>query len=468
MAKSGTPRHSKPVRKPVTIEHDPAPREKSADSVSPKPNVHAAEPVGDFTPPKTARANTVKSKTSKSSAEKPISSPSQSSTIKPDTVKDTGSVSQSNSQAEPKPQPEESAKMSETATVTAPRNIGSNLIAGIAGGVIALTGAAILQWNNIIPSPDTKVTGERLALIEEEISALKIVPKTETRDQIDQQKLDQAINLAQETTEKIDALDNSTSEKLNNLQNQINNLPTESSKNINADIDALNAKIAALEEQLTKAASNASEAVANTSTDQNLIAQLQNQLAALEEKLTETVRQPDITTLIAANSLKNAIDRGGSYSAELETFRSLHPSDPSVEIFEQHSSTGIPTTADLNARFNPVADKIVATANKPAPDANLWQQLMASAKGLISIRPVGDVSGTGVGPTTARMESALHSGDLERAINEWEKLPADAKAVSQEFAEQMKLRRDADQLLTRLMTQSLQPKADAVTPQSAQ
>ncbi len=57
------------------------------------------------------------------------------------------------------------------------------------------------------------------------------------------------------------------------------------------------------------------------------------------------------------------------------------------------------------------------------------------------------------------MEAALQAGDLDRAIGEWEQLPADAKAVSEEFASQMKARRDADALVQRLVADSLKPKA---------
>lgn len=480
MAKSGTPRHSKPIRKPVTIEHDPAPRQGTGDAVNPKPHTHEAEPVGDFTKAKTARPGTVKTEAPKSPAAKPAAAPAQQNTAKPDRLKETGSVSQSHMQAEPKPQSSTASSASagasgktnepapKQAAVKNTRNSGSNLMAGIAGGVIALAGAAALQWGNVIPSPGARVTAEQLAHLEQEVSALKIAPVSARLDQAGQQKLDQAAGLAQTTATKLDELGNATTAKLNALQKQIDNLPAASSANVDADIDGLTAKIAALETQLATAASKANEAAANVSTDQSSITALQDQFSALQEKISETAHQPDIAALIAANALKNAIDRGGSYVGELETFTSLRPADPAIEMLTQHAGTGIPTVADLNAWFNPVADKIVATANKPAPDAGLWEQLMASAKGLISVRPVGDVSGTGVGPTTARMESALHSADLERAINEWEQLPADAKAVSQEFADQMKLRRDADQLLTRLMTQSLQPKADADTSQAAQ
>ncbi len=53
----------------------------------------------------------------------------------------------------------------------------------------------------------------------------------------------------------------------------------------------------------------------------------------------------------------------------------------------------------------------------------------------------------------------MQAGDLERALSEWEQLPADAKATSQEFADQIRARRDADALVQRLVADSLKPKS---------
>ncbi|MGU3573957.1 COG4223 family protein [Brucellaceae bacterium C25G] len=479
MAKSGTPRHSKPARKPMTIEHDPVPKPKSDDAVKPNPRAHEAEPVGDFTQKPaekselshskldTAKQNEGKKDASKpataqSTASQPVSSTAAPS--KASTVKDAGSVSQTHMQSEAQSQQKASAQTSNKSK----SSTGANLVAGVAGGIIALAGAAALQWGNVIPSPGSVVTAEQLAHLEQEISALKVAPVSALLDQAGQQKLDQATNLAQAAANKLETFSNATTAKLGELQTQIDNQPAQASSDNSGDINALTAKIEALEKQLSATTSKANEVNAHISSDQNSITQLQDQFSALQEKVSEAARQPDMSVLIAANSLKNAIDRGGSYAAELETFKSVKPEDPAIEILTQHARTGIPAVTDFNAWFNPVADKIVATDNKAAPDASLWEHLMASAKSLVSVRPVGDVTGTGVGPTTARMESALHAGDLERALREWEQLPDDAKAVSQEFADQIKLRRDVDNLISRLVTESLQTKTETVTPQATQ
>lgn len=476
MAKSGTPRHSKPTRKPVTIEHDPAPKPKAADAVKPKPHsqaagsratqARAAEPVGDFAKMQAKQPGASKPETAKpASAQSPLTNPGSSKDK--DTVASTN-ISSSKMQADPKPQPNNSEQTSKPAAAQNSRNTGANLMAGVAGGIIALAGAAALQWSNIIPSPGSHVTPEQFAHLTQDVSTLKTASFNAQPDQAEQQKLTQATELAKTTATKLDEFASTTTAKFADLQQQIDHQPMASGTQMDANLDALTARIQTLEAQLAAASSKADEASANVSSDKNTITALQEQLAAIQEKITENNRQPNMAALIAANALKNAVDRGGSYVAELETFSSLHPHDSAVEMLSQHASTGIPTINDLSAWFNPVADKIIATTNKPAPDASLWQQLIASAKGLVSVRPVGNVTGSGVGPITARIEAALHSGDLERALGEWQQLPADAKAVSQQFADQMQLRRDADQLFTRLIAQSLQSKSDATMPQAVQ
>ncbi len=223
------------------------------------------------------------------------------------------------------------------------------------------------------------------------------------------------------------------------LQQQFAALPKEAEPGAIGDMTGLTERLDALESKLTTAQSRAEAASAEVSSNSGTISSLESKLTSLQETMSQSARQPDATALIAANALKMAIDRGGSFKAELDTYASVAPNDATVGQLRAMADRGIPTIADLNAWFGPVANRIVATENKLPADAGMWDQLVASAKGLVSVRPVaGNVSGTGVGPTTARMEAALQSGDLERALSEWEQLPADAKAVSQEFADQMR------------------------------
>ncbi len=432
MAKIGTPRHSKPATKPVTINLDPSDVKRVDDAATPKP-IPDAEPVGD-------------------PIKKAAPQPEVKTGFKAEKPPFTAGVKQEVPRAAPS---------ASTSSAQKSTSGGSYLLAGVAGGVIALGGILALQWGNVIPSPGAKVTAEQLAYMEQQIAELRSNPAPAPLD--DASKTEFA-NL-QKNVEAAEIKAEAVAGSLTEIQQQFDALPKAQDGASPVDISALTSRIEILESQLSDAKNQADQAAAGVSGNSGTISTLEQKLVSLQDKVSESARQPDASALIAANALKTAIDRGGSFKAELDTYASVAPQDKSVEELTAFADKGVPTIADLNAWFGAVANKIVATENKLPADAGVWDQLVASAKGLVSVRPVaGNVSGTGVGPTTARMEAALHSGDLERALSEWEQLPADAKAVSEEFAGQIKARRDADVLIQRLVADSLKPKTDATAP----
>ena len=439
MAKSGTPRHSKPARNPVTINLDPSDVKRVDEPAKATPD---AEPVGTFSKTgslKTETAKPVPPKGESSTAEKPAK------TEKPENTTYAGPPFTSGV----KPETQQPAQKSGAGA--------SHLLAGIAGGVIGLGGLLALQWGNVVPSPGAKVTAEQLAHMEQQIADLRSNPAPAPLDDASRAQLAALEKNVQAAEIKAEAVAGSFAD----LQQQVAALPKEAGQQAE-DTTALSARLDALESKLSAAQSRADEATAGVTGNSGTISSLESKLTSLQEKVSEASRQPDATALIAANALKMAIDRGGSFKAELDTYASVVPDETAIEQLRAHADKGVPTVADLNAWFGAVANRIVATENKLPADAGIWDQLVASAKGLVSVRPVaGNVSGTGVGPITARMEAALQAGDLERALTEWEQLPADAKATSQEFADQMRARRDADALVQQLVADSLKPKTSA-------
>ncbi|MFD1199048.1 COG4223 family protein [Brucella gallinifaecis] len=421
MAKSGTPRHSKPAQKPVTINLDPSNVKRVDEAEAPK-----AEPVGDF------------QKKIEQKSEAKVEKPPFTAGVKPEAPRAGASTSASTA----------------AAPVQKSGSAGSYLLAGVAGGVIALAGLFALQWGNVVPSAGSRVSAEQLAHLQQQIAELRSNPAPAPLDESSKAQLANLQKNVEAAEIKAEAVASGFSE----IQQQFASLPKADSAPI--DVSALTERLTSLEQQLKNAADQADQAASHVTDNSTTITDLQQKLAVLDDKLRETSRQPDASKLIAANALKTAIDRGGSFKAELDTYTSVAPQDKSVEKLETFAHTGVPTIADLNAWFGPVANKMIATENKLPADAGVWDQLMASAKGLVSVRPVaGNVSGTGIGPITARMEAALHAGDLERALSEWEQLPPDAKAVSEEFIGQMIARRDADALIQRVIAESIKPKA---------
>lgn len=433
MAKSGTPRHSKQAQQPVTINLDPS-DVKRVDEAATSQEVPAAEPVGD----RVAKAEP-----------KPEEKPAFKPEIKAETPPFTAGVKPDAPRAAPSAPAQKSGSG------------GSHLLSGVAGGVIALAGLFALQWGNVVPSPGARVTAEQLALIEQQIAELRSNPAPAPLDDASKAQLADL----QKNVEAAEIKAEAVAGTLTEVQQQFASLPKADAAPV--DVSALTERLSALETQLSDAKNQADQAAAGVSGNSGTITGLEQKLVSLQDKVNEAARQPDASVLIAANAVKTAIDRGGSFKDELDTYASVAPQDKSVEGLSTFADKGVPTIADLNAWFGPVATRIIATENKLPADAGIWDQLVSSAKGLVSVRPVaGNVSGTGVGPTTARMEAALHAGDLERALSEWEQLTPDAKAVSEEFAAQMKARRDADALILRVVNDSLKPKTapDAPAP----
>lgn len=440
MAKSGTPRHSKPARNPVTINLDPSEVKRIDEQTGPKATP-PAEPVGTMEPKVEAKKNT--DAATVTAAKKPPFTAG----VKPEKEKPRVSADGTSSSTPPP-----------AASVQKPGIGISHLLAGIAGGVIALGGMSLLQSANVLPSSGGRVTEDQLAQVEKQIADLRANPAPAPLDAASKTEFAQL----QKNVEAAEIKSEAVVGELTKLQQQIAALPSASEGVAPAEIEALTGRLDALDKEFATARERADQAANAVSGNDGALSTLETKLAALEKKMGDAARQPDTAALIAANALKTAIDRGGSFKAELDTFASLAPQGRDIDGLRPFAEKGVPTVAELNAQFGDVANRIVATENKLPADAGVFDHLMASAKGLVSVRPVaGNVEGTGVGPTTARMEAALNKGDLERAIAEWQQLPADAKAVSQDFAGQMTARRDADALIQRLVAESLRTKAPA-------
>ncbi len=470
MAKSSTPRHSKPSRKPATIDLDASQIQRLDQSAKPQPektpeiSVRPAEPVGDFA--KTAAVKDspadkamkpeepVKkiAQSGQSKTEAPSSKPSHSSATKPEAT----------ARADMQPQTSEQTKKTQAKSgIFVAALVGA--IAGLAGTFIVLSSTTALQNSGWLPASTSKQENSQITALQEEVSALQKMVTSLSQQPAQTQTDSATLNAVQSASDKADnalsqvekvaaslAALSTDFEKLNNAPN--NPAPTDDSR-----VEALEVKINNFQSLLQQTQSQASQAATTSDNDKALIIEIKNELDALKQQNADRASQPDAAFMIAANALKNAIDRGGSFQSELETFKSAAPAKFDVTTIESHASNGIPTTTQLSNEFTATADKIVATTNQLPADAGIVDQLMASAKNLVSIRPVGNATGTDVGSITARIETALQESDIERALNEWENLPDNAKAVSADFIDRLKARRDTDNLLNRIVADSLKP-----------
>ncbi|WP_455481926.1 COG4223 family protein [Bartonella sp. B35(2025)] len=194
------------------------------------------------------------------------------------------------------------------------------------------------------------------------------------------------------------------------------------------------------------------------------LAALKQQLEIMQEKTitkSDGTEETNTALFVAVNSLKNAIERGGSYVNELKILQQLSPSIDGLDLLQKTAAIGLPNPAQLSVDFASVADAIVGTQNIVTADAGFFERMLAWLKGLIILRPVGNVKGMTLGAITARMEIAIQVGDYEKALAEWQTLPQSAKNISVNFVHQLETYIAIRNLLQQLLVSAQQKSVKA-------
>ena len=276
----------------------------------------------------------------------------------------------------------------------------STLIAsGIFGGIVALALAGSMQYAGYLPAAtpapapapaaDTSALSSQIASLQQEIATLRERPAADTAG----------------------------------LQARVEALETASSTTPGpADTEAL----AALKNDVDLLRSAVESTAGND-------AELERRLVEAEAKLNRPGAEEQVARAVAASALKAAVDRGGPFTTELETFAGLAADDPAVAELRKFSATGAPSRAELLRDFPAAANAILDSVSQPDPNQGIASRLMASAFSVVKVRRVGDAEGDTPEAIVARMENRLRENDLQGAAAEWEKLPEPAKAASQQF-----------------------------------
>ncbi|MFK0334499.1 COG4223 family protein [Rhizobium sp. NPDC090275] len=301
------------------------------------------------------------------------------------------------------------------------------IAAGIVGGLIALIGAGAIQYAGFLPGSSTPETASpEVANLSGEIDGLK----------------QSVANLAAapQAAPANDALES----RIAALETAAKAPQVADSGTDSATVDALNQKISDLTAQLDQLRGAVSQATEQRATNG---AELEQRLTAAEQKLNEPRQDVAVAKAIAAAGLKAAIDRGGPFVAELDTYAGVSPDDPVVADLKNFAETGVPSRAELIRQAPDVATAIVGSVNKADPNESWSDRLMAGAKSLVSVRPVGNIQGESVEAIAARMEDKVKNGDLPGAANEWTTLPADAKQASAAFKQSLDARIRVEELV---------------------
>jgi hypothetical protein len=293
------------------------------------------------------------------------------------------------------------------------------IAAGIVGGLIALAGAGAMQYAGYLPGTSrSQPPSVDVGNLSAEVEALK------------------------RSVSNLAALESAAKAPA----------PTPAAGADTTTVDALNQKIADLTgqiDQLRATVSQATEQRASSGVD------IEKRLAEAEKKLNEPRQDVAVAQAIAAAALKAAIDRGGPFVSELDTYAGVSPDDPIVVDLRNFAETGVPSRAELIRQVPDVATAIVDSVNQTDPNQSWSDRLMTSAKSLVKVRPVGNIEGDSVEAIAARMEDKVKNGDLPGAAAQWNDLPASAKLASAAFKQSLEARIRVEDLVGSALSKAI-------------
>ncbi len=306
----------------------------------------------------------------------------------------------------------------------------STLVAsGIFGGLVALALAGSMQYAGIVPGIGPEQRTEAPAIDTAELDALKA---------------DVARLAAQPAAPSTDP---ALAERIAALETSVAN--TNSAPATDA------AAVEALKTQLVAAEQAIESLRAEIASNKQALDQSTTRLTEAERKLEEPRSDIEMARAIALAGLKTAIDRGGPFLSELDALKSVSPEDPAVAALTPLASAGVSSRSDLARDFNQVAEDILAAVNQPATGEGWTDRLLASARSLVKVRPVGNVEGETPEAIVARVENKLQNGDLKGAALEWETLPEAGKQASSEFSTKLKNRIEAEERVAAALSQTV-------------
>ncbi|TXH80962.1 MAG: hypothetical protein E6Q77_09280 [Rhizobium sp.] len=306
------------------------------------------------------------------------------------------------------------------------------IAAGIVGGLIALVCAGSLQYAGVLPGARSDKDGSAgIAALNAEIDGLK--QSIANLAAAPAAKPDEAL------AARVAALETAAA----------NGAPASGSGETSAAADQKIASLTGEVEQLKTALGKATEDQATSD------AEVSKRLDDAEKKLSGPSQESAVARAIAAAALKAAIDRGGPFQPELDTFANVAPDDPAVADLKNFAQTGVPSRADLIRQVSDVATAIVATTETDDPNQSWSNRLMSSAKSLVQVRPVGNVPGDGVDAIAARFEDKVRNGDLPGAVTEWNNLPDAAKSASAAFKQSLEARIRVEDLVSDALSKAI-------------
>ncbi|MEA3025974.1 MAG: hypothetical protein QOF91_1259, partial [Alphaproteobacteria bacterium] len=147
---------------------------------------------------------------------------------------------------------------------------------------------------------------------------------------------------------------------------------------------------------------------------------------------------------VAASALRNAVEHGDPFIAELAIVKPLAPDAGAIALLEPFAASGVPGNTALGQELVGIIRPMLRAAGEPSRDGGFLDRLQANAEKLVRVRPVDDEArGDDRTAVLARAEQRAAQGNIAAATTELAKLPPDARAPLQAWIAKAEARNKA-------------------------
>ena len=132
---------------------------------------------------------------------------------------------------------------------------------------------------------------------------------------------------------------------------------------------------------------------------------------------------------VAASALRNAVEHGDPFAAELAIVKPLATDANAVALLEPFAASGVPSDTALGQELAATIQPMLRAASEPPRDVGFLDRLQANAEKLVRIRPVvEEPRGNDRSAVLARIEQRATRGNVSGALTELNKLPPEGQA----------------------------------------
>lgn len=217
------------------------------------------------------------------------------------------------------------------------------------------------------------------------------------------------------------------------------------------------AHLAADVELLSKQVSEVKKTAADAATLLRLADRVEQAEAALREL--QTKRSSAAVLLLAVGQLREAVNLGMGFDAELRTVKVLSGEDAALtkalEALKDKAASGISTRATLRDRFETLAPRIIRA--EILPEGEGWRRMVTDkVLSLVTIRrDDGTAAGVNAAALVGRAQAALNRADLAAAVMELDALGSGPAEAAAPWLAEVKARLVADKAVSELTAQVL-------------